>query len=488
MNSEIINWLNNNFGYNISTDYYNKISEWTDWWKGFHEPFHRITFENGEKRRSRNMYTMKMAKKVCEDWAAILINDKTCVRVDDEYSQRFLTGDTENGGVFGSNNFWDQANDLMEKMMYSGTCAVIIRLKKALVSTDGKLMQSADSRIDLNYLKADKIIPLTVDNGDITEAAFCSDICIKGNNRIYLEIHKLEQGEYVIENHIFKTDTKQKTLLAEEDLPQGVPRILRTGSDKPWFAICRPSIVNPIEGNHGLGCAVFANAIDNLKGVDLAYNNFNSDFWLGQKKVFLNKNMLADMSGSKKIAPDEVNQQLFYFIGEVMDDGTGKSMVQEHNPDLRVEDNTAGIQAQLDYLSFKVGFGTKHYQFNSGSIVTATQYTGDKQDLIQNAHKHFIKVESFLHSLVKTLLWIGHSFIDGQVKDNAHISIVFDQSPLVDENAERQRDKDDVTAGLMQKWEYRVKWYGESEEEAKKRLADGEPTDDELMGFEDGEE
>lgn len=38
-----------------------------------------------------------------------------------------------------------------------------------------------------------------------------------------------------------------------------------------------------------------------------------------------------------------------------MDDGTGKSMVQEHNPDLRVADNTAGIQAQLDYLSFKVG-------------------------------------------------------------------------------------------------------------------------------------
>ena len=40
----------------------------------------------------------------------------------------------------------------------------------------------------------------------------------------------------------------------------------------------------------------------------------------------------------------------------------------------------------------------------------------------------------------------------------------------------------------MQKWEYRVKWYGESETDAKQRLADGDPTDDELMGFEDGEE
>ena len=108
--------------------------------------------------------------------------------------------------------------------------------------------------------------------------------------------------------------------------------------------------------------------------------------------------------------------------------------------------------------------------------------------MIQNAHKHFIKVESFLHRLVKTLLWIGHNYIDSSIKDDALISVVFDQSPLVDENAERQRDKDDVAAGLMQRWEYRVKWYGESEADAKRRLADGDPTDDELMGFEDGEE
>lgn len=488
MNSQIINWLNNQYGYTLSNDYYNIIGIWKDWWKGFHEPFHRIVYENGEKRKSRDMYTMKMAKKVCEDWAAILINDKTFIKLDDPFSQKFIVGDSENGGVFGSNNFWMQSNDLMEKMMYSGSCAVIIRLKNALVGKDGKLLPSEDTKIDLNYLEADKIIPLTVDNGDIIEAAFCSDICIKGCSRIYLEIHKLDQGEYVIENHIFKTDAKQKNLICEEELPPSIPHILRTGSDKPWFSICKPAVVNPIDGNNGLGCSIFTEAIDILKGIDLAYNNLNSDFYLGQKKVFLNKNLLAEMSGGGKIAPDDVNQQLFYYIGETMDDGTGKSLVQEHNPELRVSDNTAGIQAQLDYLSFKVGFGTKHYQFNSGSIVTATQYTGDKQDLIQNAHKHFIKVESFLHRLVKTLLWIGHNYIDSSIKDDALISVVFDQSPLVDENAERQRDKDDVAAGIMQRWEYRVKWYGESEADAKRRLADGEPDDDELMGFEDGEE
>lgn len=43
------------------------------------------------------------------------------------------------------------------------------------------------------------------------------------------------------------------------------------------------------KNNNGMGCAVFANAIDNLKGVDIAYNNLNSDLWLGQKKVFMSR-------------------------------------------------------------------------------------------------------------------------------------------------------------------------------------------------------
>ena len=119
MNSQIINYLNTKYGYRLSNDYYNKIEEWTDWWRGYHEPFHHIVYENGKKKKSRDMYTMKMAKKICEDWASILINDKTYIKLDDKSSERFIIGDTENGGVFGSNNFWDQANDLMEKMMYS---------------------------------------------------------------------------------------------------------------------------------------------------------------------------------------------------------------------------------------------------------------------------------------------------------------------------------------------------------------------------------
>jgi len=426
--------------------YYDKIGVWKLWWEGFYMPFHRVRFENGKRSRTKDMYTMKMGKKVCEDWASILINDKTEITIDDEKAENLLLGDSENGGVFGSNNFWDKANELMERMMWSGTAAVVIRLKNAFVDKNGKFKPDPDARIDLNYIDADMIIPLTCGNGIITEAAFCSELCVHGQNRLYLEIHRLEGQEYIIENHIFKSD-KSGGIISDEELPENVPPVIRTGSKTPWFAICKPAIVNPISGNNGLGCAVFYDAIDNLKGVDLAYNIFNSDIWLGQKKVFLSKSMLSELSDGEKIAPDEVNQH-FYYIAETVDDEE-KPLVQEHNPDLRVDENVRAVQTQLDFLSFKVGFGTKHYQFNAGSVVTATQYSGDKQDLIQNAHKHFIHVESFLHNLVKTILWIGREYINNEINSEAHISVVFDQSPLIDETTEREQDRQDVRDGTF---------------------------------------
>ena len=46
----------------------------------------------------------------------------------------------------------------------------------------------------------------------------------------------------------------------------------------------------------------------------------------------------------------------------------------------------------------------------------------------------------------------------------------FKDSILVDEETERQQDRQDLAAGIMRPEEYRAKWYGETLEEAAKNL------------------
>ena len=166
--------------------------------------------------------------------------------------------------------------------------------------------------------------------------------------------------------------------LKKSETPETIAPIIDTGSPVPWFALIRPNITCNIRENNGLGMSIYANAVDSLKAVDIAYNNFVKDFILGGKKVFYNKQMLQTNSEGKTITPDDVVQQLFQQVGDGMD-FDAKQMVQEFNPSLRVQENKDGVQAQLDYLSFKCGMGTKRYQFQASGVKTATEYNGERQ-------------------------------------------------------------------------------------------------------------
>ena len=47
------------------------------------------------------------------------------------------------------------------------------------------------------------------------------------------------------------------------------------------------------------------------------------------------------------------------------------------------------------------------------------------------------------------------------------MSFQWDDSIVVDAKAERDNDRADVAMGAMALYEYRMKWYGETEEEAR---------------------
>lgn len=457
---DIISYMNKEYGYEIDSRYYGNIDIWTCWWRGYYKPFHEFV-ENGANgvRIKRELYTLKMAKKVCEDWASILLNDKTSVVIDDNASKTLVEG------VFAQNKFWNQVNELGEKAFAFGTGAVVLRIVDMQADEDGNV-SGENAGIEFDYLPAENIIPISTKNGEITEAAFASEIMRNGTTGVYLQRHVIENGEYVLYNEFFKNGKKG---LEVAPLPEGIAPVFRTGSNIPLFAIIKPNITNRFKNNLHMGQSIFADALDALKGVDLAYNNFNRDIKLGGKKVFMSKSLMEQDQNGTTVTPDDVAQQLFTMLGD--EDSFDKAqLIQEHNPDLRTQQNVDAVQAQLDYLSFKCGFGTKHYQFNAGSVVTATQYTGDKQELVQNASKHYITIESFLKSIVKAVLWAGSAIMGLPVDPEADCVVNFEDSFIIDKESERQRDMQEVRDGIMNKWEYRAKWYGEDEQTAKANL------------------
>lgn len=466
--SLVVDFLNKEYKTEIQTEYYSYVRMWRDWWRGYYKPFHsyqELGVDNAPKQRE--LFRMNMAKRICEDWAAILLNEKTQLNIDDKASSDFIQGaeDAQGvGGVLGANNFWAEGNELIEKAFGYGTGAFVLRAENARVNNRGEIVADAECKVGIEYIDAMSVIPLSVEKSKVTEAAFVSELTKLGKEYIYLETHtKDERGNYVITNRYFRVDDGSLKL---EPLPEGVAESVNTGSNIPWFVLIYPNTTNNIECQNGLGMSVFANAIDNLKGVDLAFNNFLRDFKLGGKKVFVNKKMNFTATDGTVVTPDDVAQSLFSMIGDDVD-FDAKQLIQEYNPELRVTENKEGVQSQLDYLSFKCGLGTHRYQFEGGVVKTATEYMGERQELVQHASRNMIVIEAALIDLCRAILYIGKTFCKAPVNPDAVITVQFEDGFVISEEDKANKDLTLVQSGILGAWEYRVRHFGETEEEAK---------------------
>lgn len=471
--TQFIKYLNKSRNWQIQGSYYTRIEEWKNWWRGWYEPFHLIREQKFDGTLcGREMYRMKMPKRACEDWASLLLNDKTTVMVEDAASSVWLMGEDQEqtGGQLGKLEFWPNANALVELAFRSGTGAFVLNVEKILVQS-GKAVPSPDAEMTLDYLPAECILPLTVRHGKIIDVAFASEVIVNGKSCIYLQTHRLQKDSYHIQNEYFasKSENSESADYQPAPLPEGMTASFVTGSAVPWFAVFSPNIVKTFPEGPGLGMSIFAEALDQAKQCDLAFDNYCRDIFLGGKKVFYSQNLMktsVDHDGNTIYTPpDDIRQQLFFYTSG--GDPDAGPQWHEYNPDLRVEANGKAVQDALDYFSFKVGLGTHHYQFDSGNVGTATQYNGDRQDMVQHANRHQIQIEAALLTFFHTLLWAGKTILGQPVNPDAQLTINFDDSYISATETRRQQDKDDCLSGFLPKYRYNMEWRGMSEEDAR---------------------
>ena len=471
--TRFIKYLNKTRHWQIQGSYYARIEEWKNWWQGWYESFHLIREQklNGTLC-GREMYRMKMPKRACEDWASLLLNDKTTVTVEDAASSVWLMGEDQEqtGGQLGKLEFWPNANALVELAFRSGTGAFVLGAENLTVQ-NGKAVPSPRADMTLDYLPAECILPITVRHGKIIDVAFASEVIVNGKSCIYLQTHRLQKDGYHIQNEYFtsQSESSEEAGYQPAPLPEGMAASFVTDSAVPWFAVFSPNIVKTFPEGPGMGRSIFAEALDQAKQCDLAFDNYCRDIFLGGKKVFYSQDLMKavpdEEGGTRYIPPDDVRQQLFFQTSG--GDPDGEPQWHEYNPDLRVEANGKAVQDALDYFSFKVGLGTHHYQFDSGNVGTATQYNGDRQDMVQHANRHQIKIEAALLQLFRSMLWMGKELLGATVDPDTPITINFDDSYITDFQTRRAQDKDDALSGFIPKYRYNMEWRGMSEAQAK---------------------
>lgn len=418
----------------VDDSWYNLIHLWQSWYQGKVPAFHCYRQYNGRRKVTRTRKTLGMAKTIPEDWANLALNEKVDIVVSK------TTVNKRVHQVLEDNNFRVKANQLLELSFALGAGAFVEYL-------DG-------DRVRIDYVRAGLIYPLAWDNGEVLDCAFASERVVGKEKQLTLTIHRRdEHGFYLMENHLFR---RQGNALTELDLPEGVKQEISTGSAVPLFQLIRPNIVNNVDLNCPMGISIFANAIDQLEGVDLVYDSYQNEFRLGRKRITVPitmARMAMEEDGSATPVFDD-NDTEFYAVPSM--EGAENKIV-EHNMELRHEAHEAAIKSGLALLSYKCGMGDDRYSFDQGQVKTAKEVVSDKSDLFQSLRKHELLLERALVGLVNavaSLLGLGTGF---------ETVVNFDDSIIEDTDSTRQRDLQEV----RDKWEFRKKWYGENERTAK---------------------
>lgn len=452
----------NELGYTTIPDsFYSKVYEWRSWYQGDVKGFHNYTVQNGERQVKCRRYSLGMGKKLCEDWANLLMNEKVQITLEGQKEQEFIDL------VLTENNFTVKANEMQELKSALGTVAYVPRVIGQEISESGDIVPGNASGIVLDYVTIENIYPLSWQNGYISECAFSSEVTRGGKDYLYLQIHRREDnGNYVIENRIYRYDNEQ---LADEQLVnvkgfENIPPVVHTGSDKRQFVIDRPNIANNVNYLLPTGIAVYANAIDVLQGVDIAYDSYVNEFKLGKKRIMVKPSAAQYLDGTPAFDPDDV---VFYVMPEDTENG---AVVTPIDMTLRTAEHNTGIQDQLNILSSKCGFGETYYRFDGGSVATATQVISENSTMFRTIKKMEIVLEQALVELCRILLRLGNTAMNAGLNEDVEISIDFDDSIIEDKQSEFSRDMQMLSAGIMNDWEFRAKYMNEDEATAKAAL------------------
>lgn len=452
----------NELGYTtIPESFYSKVSEWKSWYQGNVKGFHSYRVRNGESMVNCKRYSLGMGKKLCEDWANLLMNEKVQITLEGKKEQEFIDR------ILTENNFTVKANEMQEMKSALGTVAYVPRIIGQEVSESGNVVPGNASGIMLDYVTIENIYPLAWSNGYISECAFSSVVSRDGHDYLYLQIHcKEDSGEYAIENRIYRYDNEQ---LADEALTnvkgfERIPPVVHTGSDKRQFVIDRPNIANNFNYLLPTGISVYANAIDALEGVDIAYDAYVNEFVMGKKRIMVKPAASKFIDGTPAF---DNNDLVYYVMPEDVSDG---AVIQPIDMTLNSDKLSVGVQFALNILGSKCGFGTNFYQIDQAVMATATQVVSTHSELAKTRGKHQIILEQVLIELCRILLRLGNTAMNAGLDESVEISIDFDDSIFVDKEAEFNKDERMLSDGIMNDWEARMRWFNEDEATAKAAL------------------
>lgn len=333
--------------------------------------------------------------------------------------------------------------------------------------------------IDIEVVHADKFLPVDyTTNGNIKSAVFV-EYLVKGKS-LYtrIEFHELTDGLYYIYNsayvkHNFNTTEqlgKSINLDEVEEWASIDPVVCIRNINKPLFTYFKMPLANNIDFNSPLGVAVFSRAIDLIKEADYQYSRVLWEFEGSELAIDVDTSVFeTDPDTGETILP-KGKERLYRTL----------SLSEETNwnvfsPEIRDSSLFNGLNNILRKVEFSCGLAYGTLSDIQETDKTATEIKSSKQRSYSTVKDIQNSLQDSLEELVCAMKNIASLY--NLMDSDYEISFNFDDSLVLDKEAELLNMRNDVSAGILRPEIYLAKKYGVSEEEALKMMPEIDPVE-----------
>jgi A118 family predicted phage portal protein len=330
-----------------------------------------------------------------------------------------------------------------------------------------------DGGIAVDYVQADQFYPIAFDtNGKITACVFSDQRVVGDKYYTRLEYHTLIPGGYMIKNQAFRSQTLgalgTPCELGEiEDWANLETETTITNIDKPLFGYFRYPTANNIDPTSPLGVSCYSRAVDLIQAADTQWSDLLWEFESGKRALYVDE--LA--FGKDKSGKPRLPNKLLY---RTMESGNSEAdLFQEWSPTLREQNILNGLDAMLQRIEFVCGLasGTLCPDIRGDTVRTATEIKITRQ----RTYATVTDTQKALQDALEQLLYAMDIWATvGNLSPAGDYEAVydFDDSVVTDHDVQLSQDMQVTTAGLMAKYEFRMRNYGETEEIAKQMVAE----------------
>jgi A118 family predicted phage portal protein len=329
-----------------------------------------------------------------------------------------------------------------------------------------------DGKIAVDFVQADCFYPITFDaNGCITACVFSDSRKIGMYWYTRLEFHQFSGNACVIRNSAFKSST-ENTLgnavpLAEvADWAELTPEATITNIEAPLYGYFRYPLANNIDPQSPLGVSCYARAVDLIKNADELYSNLVWEFESGKRALYVDELAFGKGTDGKPLLPIKRLYRTLQTSGQV---GKGEEFFKEWSPEFREAQIKSGLNAIKREIEFTCGLAFGTISDPQVEAKTATEVKTSQQ----RTYSTITDAQKALENALEQLLYamdVYATLYNLVPRGTYTAAYEWDDSIVKDADAQFTTDSAMVDKGAMSLVELRMKTYGETKEEAEKKI------------------